>query len=243
MEEQLYRKFYEVETSHWWFVARQRIIQEIIEKETGIAPGSRILDVGCGTGAMLSSLSKRYDAYGTDTSPLAIEFCRQRKLQNVFQCTIEAFPFPDMKFDLVLLLDVIEHVDDDIGIVKAASGYLKQGGHILVTVPAYEFLWSRHDDINFHKRRYVKAGLRRVFERAGLKIQLLSYYNTILFPGALIGRLGERVFPPKGDRTLEIPSPSLNSLLTQTFAFEKNLVGRFPMPFGLSIIGLATQTS
>jgi SAM-dependent methyltransferase len=241
VEEQLYKKFYEVETSHWWFVARQRIVHHIIDINLHLAKGSKVLDIGCGTGAILASLSQQYDAYGTDTSLLAIEYCKQRGLRNAFQCTLEAFPRPDLKFDLILLLDVIEHVEDDSGLVKLASRFLNPGGSILFTVPAYQFLWSRHDDINFHKRRYVKSGLRHVLEGAGLKIQLLSYFNTILFPPALLGRLAEKVISSESDGALEIPFPVLNSLLTKTFAFEKNLIGRIPLPFGLSIICLAQQ--
>jgi SAM-dependent methyltransferase len=243
VEEQLYRKFYEVETSHWWFIARQRIVEHIIENNIRLAKGSRVLDVGCGTGAVLASLSQHYDAYGTDTSSLAIEFCKRRNLDKVFQCTLDAFPYPDLKFDLVLFLDVIEHIDDDKGIIRLASRFLNPGGSILVTVPAYQFLWTRHDDINLHKRRYVKSRLRRVLEEAGLKLQLLSYFNTILFPVALVGRLGEKMFPPKSDKTLEIPSHILNSVLTETFSFEQNLIGHIPMPFGLSIVGLATKSA
>ncbi len=243
MEEQLYHKFYEVETNHWWFVARQRIVHHIIENKIHLAKGSRVLDVGCGTGAVLASLSQQYDAYGTDTSPLAIEFCKRRNLDKVFQCTLDAFPYPDLKFDLILLLDVIEHIDDDKGIIRLASRFLNPGGSVLVTVPAYQFLWTRHDEINFHKRRYVKSGLRRVLEEAGLKLRLLSYFNTILFPVALVGRLGEKMFPPKIDQTLKIPSQILNSLLTETFSLEQNLIGHIPMPFGLSIVGLATKST
>jgi 2-polyprenyl-3-methyl-5-hydroxy-6-metoxy-1,4-benzoquinol methylase len=239
VEEQLYRKFYEVETSHWWFVARQRIVHHIIDTNLHLAKGAKVLDIGCGTGAILASFSQQYDAYGTDTSPLAIEYCKRRGLNNAFQCTLETFPHPALKFDLILLLDVIEHVDDDLGLVSLASHFLTPGGTICITVPAYQFLWSRHDDINFHKRRYVKSGLRRVLESAGLTIDLLSYFNTILFPPALVGRFAEKVIPPKTNGALEIPAPIVNSLLTETFEFEKHFIGRIPIPFGLSIISLA----
>jgi SAM-dependent methyltransferase len=241
VEEHLYRKFYEVETNHWWFVARQRILLDTIARRIGLTPGSKVLDVGCGTGAMLASLAQQYDAYGTDTSPLAIEFCRQRNLEHAFHCTLDTFPFPDMKFDLVLLLDVIEHVDDDAGLVVQAARYLKQGGHLLITVPAYQFLWSRHDVVNYHKRRYTRTRLRKVVGNADVNIKTVSYFNTLLFPAALVGRLTQKVLGSDTDRTLDIPSPPINSILTKIFAFERNLVGRIPLPFGLSILALAEK--
>lgn len=243
MEEHLYRTFYEVETRHWWFVARQMIIEHLVHRDIQLTKGSRVLDVGCGTGAILASFSKDYECYGTDTSPLAIEFCRKRNLKEVYQCTLENFPHADLKFDLILMLDVIEHIGDDRGILRQASRLLKPGGHILITVPAYQFLWSKHDDVNFHKRRYVKSGLRQVFEETGMKIQLLSYYNTILFPLALISRFAQKILPTQIDKTLEIPPPFFNSLLTRTFSLERYLIGQLSLPFGLSLVGIAALNS
>ncbi|HEY6951605.1 MAG TPA: class I SAM-dependent methyltransferase [Bacteroidota bacterium] len=241
MEDELYRKFYEVETRHWWFVARQRIIEDLIVRKAGIERGSRVLDIGCGTGAVLASFSQRYEAYGTDTSPLAIEFCRKRGLQNAYEGTLSSLPHPELKFDLVLLLDVIEHIDDDVAMLKDASNVLKPGGLALITVPAYQFLWSRHDTLNFHKRRYVKSQLRQVVEQAGLKIEFATYFNTFLFPLALVGRLFEKLFQGTTDRTLDLPPKPVNALLTATFSFEKNFIGNIPLPFGLSIIAMARK--
>ena len=241
MEEQLYRTFYEVEQKHWWFVARQRIVEDLIRRRIGLAPGSSVLDVGCGTGAILAMLSKQFEAYGTDTSPLAIELCGKRGLKNAFQCTLESFPRPDLRFNLITLLDVIEHIDDDLAVLQQAHGYLKSGGSVLVTVPAYQWLWSRHDDLNHHKRRYTKAGLAEVLDRAGLKPILLSYYNTLLFPAALVGRIVQKASGSANDTTLAIPPTLLNTLLTSVFSFERHLLDRTPLPFGLSIVALGTK--
>lgn len=239
MEEQLYRTFYEVEQKHWWFVARQRIVEDLIRRRIGLAPGSSVLDVGCGTGAILAMLSKQFEAYGTDTSPLAIELCGKRGLKNSFQCTLESFPHPDLRFNLITLLDVIEHIDDDLTVLQQARDYLKPGGSVLLTVPAYQWLWSRHDDLNHHKRRYTKAGFAEVLDRAGLKPTLLSYYNTLLFPAALVGRIVQKASGSTNDTTLTIPPSLLNSLLTTLFSFERHLLDMAPLPFGLSLIAIA----
>lgn len=171
MEEQLYRKFFEIESTHWWFTARQRIVADVIARNVALSRGSKILDVGCGTGAILAMFSERFEVYGTDTSALAIDFCHKRGLVNVYCCTLDTFPRPELRFELVTMLDVIEHIDDDAGVVRSARELTMAGGHVLVTVPAYQFLWSRHDDLNHHKRRYHKQQLKNLLEKSGYEIQ------------------------------------------------------------------------
>lgn len=239
MEEQLYRTFYEVEDRHWWFVGRQRIVENLILRRIGLAPGSAVLDVGCGTGSILAMLSRHFEACGTDTSPLAVELCGKRGLKNVYQCTLETFPHPEQRFDLITLLDVIEHIDDDRSVVQQARGFLKPGGSILVTVPAYQWLWSPHDDVNHHKRRYTRPHLARVLEQAGLKPVVLSYYNTLLFPAALAGRLLQKLTGSASDTTLAIPPSPVNMLLTSFFSFERHLLNVSSLPFGLSLVAVA----
>ena len=240
MEGELYARFYEIEDRHWWFVARQRIVEEVIERRLHLPSGANVLDVGCGTGAILKMLSQRYNAFGTDTSGLAIEFCRKRGLSNAFRCTLETFPHSELRFDLVTALDVIEHIDDDRGVVRSAAKYLKPGGALLVTVPAYKFLWSAHDELNHHKRRYVKSSLRRVLEEGGLTVEMISYFNSILFPIALVKRMTENLLKMQSDE-LALPSPILNNLLQNTFAFERILLRSLSFPFGLSLIAVGRK--
>ena len=241
MEEQLYRKFFEVETTHWWFTARQKIVSDVIEHTVSLSPGAKVLDIGCGTGAILAMFQKKFDAYGTDTSPLAIEFCHQRGLANAFCCTLDTFPQQELRFDFITMLDVIEHIDNDIGVLREAYGFTKQGGHILVTVPAYQFLWSRHDDLNHHKRRYRKSQLKSALETSGFTVEKLSYYNSLLFPTALVSRVAERFIKPKTDTTLDLPPRFINSILESIFGFERFLLRKIPFPFGLSLIALAKK--
>lgn len=238
MEEQLYKTFYEIEEKHWWFVARQQIVEEIIHRRLKLPAGSKVLDVGCGTGAILQMISKKFAAYGTDTSPLAVELCGKRGLKNVYQCTLESFPLPDLRFDLITLLDVVEHIDDDLSVLKQVHHYLKPGGAALVTVPAYQWLWSKHDEVNHHKRRYAKSQLRNVLVSAGFEVEMISYFNTIMFPAALVGRLAERLVHSEKDTTLDVPPPFINSLLTSIFSSEKYLLRGASMPFGLSMLAI-----
>ncbi len=242
MEEQLYRKFFEVETTHWWFTARQKIVSDVLEHSITLSSGAKVLDVGCGTGAILAMFQKKFEAYGTDTSELAIEFCRKRGLANSFCCTLDTFPHPELRFDLITFLDVIEHIDDDIRVLRQAYGLTKPDGHILVTVPAYQFLWSKHDDLNHHKRRYGKSQLKIALETSGFTVEKLSYYNSLLFPTALITRVAERFMKPKTDTTLDLPPRFINSPLESIFGFERFLLRKISLPFGLSLIALAKKT-
>lgn len=242
MEEQLYRKFYEIETTHWWFSARQKIVLDIIQNRLALPHDAKVLDVGCGTGAILAELARQYIGYGTDTSPLAIEYCHKRGIANAFHCTLETFPLSDLRFDLITLLDVIEHIDDDLGILEQAQQRIRQEGHILVAVPAYEFLWSRYDDLNHHKRRYVKSQLIHVLRESGFTVEMCSYYNTILFPTALVKRISERFVRAKEDTTLDFPPPFINSALRSVFSFERFLLRRVTLPFGLSLVALARKS-
>lgn len=241
MEEHLYKKFYEVETSHWWFSVRKLIVADMVHSIASMPPGSKVLDVGCGTGAMLMMFSKEFDAYGTDTSPIAIEYCRKRGLTNAFCCTLESFPHPEMRFELLTMLDVLEHIKDEGAVLRAAHQKLIPGGRILLTVPAYKYLWSIHDDLNHHQRRYVKSQLVDVLQANGFAVDFVSYFNTILFPSAFVGRIAKKLIKPTHDTTLNIPVSPINSLLRTIFSFERLLLRKTSLPFGLSLIAVARR--
>jgi 2-polyprenyl-3-methyl-5-hydroxy-6-metoxy-1,4-benzoquinol methylase len=239
MEEELYRKFYEIETIHWWFSARLNIVMDLIKHKANLPGKAKVLDIGCGTGAILSKLSEQFEAYGTDTSPLAIELCQRRGLKNAYCCTLATFPLPKLKFDLVTMLDVIEHIDDEAGILHGAFQALRPGGYLLVTVPAYQFLWSNYDELNHHKRRYTRTRLMHVLEENGFTVHTISYFNTLLFPTALFERVAEKIMKVGSDTTLKVPFRSLNLLLRSVFGWERFFLRKITFPFGLSVIALA----
>jgi len=240
MEATFYQTVYDIEKVHWWCVARQRIVEDVIQR-LRLPPGARVLDVGCGSGAVLEALSERFEAYGTDTSQLAIDLAGQRGLTNAFCCTLATFPRAELRFDLATLLDVIEHVDDDLAVLREAHQYLKPGGWALVTVPAYQFLWGPHDVVNHHKRRYTRGHLRRVLQAAGFELRQLSYFNSVLFPAALAAWAGEKLAGMGNDPRPRVPPPWLNSLLTAVFSLERYLLRGLTLPYGLSLIAVARR--
>lgn len=239
MDDVLYSTFAAVEDRHWWFVARRAIIFSLLKTRIHIPDGADVLDVGCGTGATLQAFSQRYRTSGIDVSPLAIEQCRARGLDTVAVGTLENFPFPGKSFDLIALLDVIEHIDDDVAALQTAKRLLKDGGHILLTVPAFQFLWSKHDEINQHKRRYTRKVLKERLEKSGYTIDFISYYNTFLFPLALAERLFEKLLRKDASVALKIPPEPLNALFTRVFGLERWWLRAGSFPFGLSLLAIA----
>jgi SAM-dependent methyltransferase len=151
----------------------------------------------------------------------------------------DGVPFEGEAFDAVLLLDVLEHVEADRASLAALGGRLAPGGRLVVTVPAYRWLWSAHDDANHHVRRYTRAGLVQTAEAAGLRVYEATYYNTLLFPAAAGARLAGRLVGSQGRSGLGIPPPLVNRLLAGVFGAERHLVGRVPLPFGVSVLMVA----
>jgi SAM-dependent methyltransferase len=239
MDDVLYSTFAAVEDRHWWFVARRDILFSLLKTRMNIPDGAEILDVGCGTGATLQALSRHYKAFGVDLSPLAVDQCRVRGLNNIAVGTLEKFPFPGKSFDLIAMLDVIEHIDDDVAALQLARKLLKVGGHILLTVPAFQFLWSKHDEVNQHKRRYTGQGLKERLAKSGYTIDFISYYNTFLFPLALAERLIEKLLRKDASVALKIPPAPLNALFTQIFGLERWWLRATSFPFGLSLLAIA----
>ncbi len=238
MEAYLYPHFYRIEKEHWWFIARQEILLDYLDYHLRTSKETRILDVGCGTGAILEVLAQRFNAYGIDSSKDAIDFCRQRGLSNLFVGSLESYPGKN-KFDIITMLDVVEHVKDDLSLFRQAHDLLKSGGSFLIAVPAFPFLWSQHDVILHHKRRYTKTQLKKVIASAGFTIQHMTFFNTLLFPIAVVKRILQ---PHKAD-DLEIPGRFLNTILKRTFMLERVIVPTASLPFGLSLLCLAKTTA
>lgn len=238
MDEHLYEHYWRLERAHWWFIARRQIVLDLTRRF--VDRGSRILDVGCGTGYYLERAGEEFEAHGIDFSDTAVRICRSRGLSAVTTDTIEELAErAPHSFDAITFLDVAEHIDDDIGALKAAHRLLAPGGVTIVTVPAYMFLWSVHDDENQHKRRYVASGLREVLSAAGFEVELVTYFNTLLFPLAVLRRMAQRVFRRKDYDEFALPPRWVNQSLRRVFELERPLVQkagpRGMLPFGLSI--------
>ena len=240
MEERLYQQFYAVEDTHWWFKARRTILMTYLAKRVNVGDSLKLLDVGCGTGAFLADASRYFDVYGTDNSPEAIKFCWQRGLTNLYVGTLDDYRAPN-PFDVITLLDVIEHIEDDLDALRRARSLLKDGGHVLITVPAYQWLWSVHDEVNHHRRRYTRPRLRDVVTKAGFVIEHMSYFNTILFPIAAVRRIIAGTLHTREAADFEIPGTITNAILCRVFGVERYLLPRMSFPFGLSVLCWATK--
>lgn len=250
MEEQVYQLFSKIQKTHWWFVARQIILEDILKERVAGKSGLRIADVGCGTGALLPMLSQFGEAWGIDDSLTAVEICR---LENFSKVYLDADPtWRDTRFDVMTFLDVIEHVADDVDFLQKYVGQLKPGGLVLITVPALMLLWSDHDVLNHHHRRYTARQLREVVSKAGLAPERITYFNSFLFLIIASVRIAMRLknFVVKilgrnrrsAARTdFERNIPSINEFLKLIFASERYFLRRFNFPIGTSLLCIASK--
>ncbi len=240
MEAELYQKFYDVETSHWWFSARRKIIYYVIRNILKLKEKSAVLDFGCGTGGVLDILTDEYTTYGADTSELAIDFCKQRNLQNIISIQeLQKEKKYENMFDLITVLDVIEHIDDDVSALKDIYPLLKKNGCLFITVPAYQFLYGPYDVLTQHKRRYIKKNLEKVVTLAGFEVVRTSYFNTFLSPLMIIARLIKAKTGSHNDT--DIPVKPVNVILRNIFNFEKFCLKFLSFPFGISIMCIARK--
>ena len=243
MQPHTYSIMYEVEESHWWFVGRRRILSSFVERIVGSARSekARILDVGCGTGANLEMLSEFGQAEGVDVATEALMFCRSRGVTGVRLGEAEKLPYEDDSFDLVTGLDVVEHLDDDLAGLKEMHRVLRRGGHALLFVPAFMFLWGVQDDVSNHRRRYTIGDLRDVVTRAGFEIERTTYANITFFLPILLGRALMRLtgFRPASENNLTLSW--LNGFLGAVFGAEASLLRYVNFPFGVSAICVAKK--
>jgi len=241
MQPGLLERMLAVEQNHWWMRARQEILLALLRR--WVPAGGRVLDVGCGTGFLAAAASKEWEVWGLDPAPEAVAFCRARGLHRVQQASVADLGtgmFPAC--DAVCFFDVLEHLDDDLAALRGAVRNLAKGGRVLVSVPAYAWLWSSHDLTHHHRRRYTRSSLQNAFEAAGLVPVILGYFNTRLFPIAAASRLWNRwTRAQPGSVLLPLPPAPVNALLRRVFASEAHrLSGPTPRPFryGLSVLAV-----
>jgi SAM-dependent methyltransferase len=241
MERAVFDRMAEHDQVHWWYVARRRILAELIARHAAPLEGGRILEIGCGTGHNFDMLRAfgRLDAIEVDGEARGL--ASSRLGHAVGSAPLPALEgVPDGAYALVALLDVLEHVDDDVASLRSIAGKLAPGGKILVTVPANRWMWSAHDVVHHHKRRYSKASLRRTIAMAGLKSDLLTHFNSLLFPLAAAARIAGKL-AGKTDSDDRLPPAPLNGLFTGIFGLERHLVGRVPLPFGVSLVAILSR--
>lgn len=242
MDTDYYTTLDSVQEQHWWYEARRSILERVLQRvfAEGV-PAGTLYDLGCGVGANLPVLEKFGPTMGVDMSPEAIEFCRKRGRANVTLADLNSLQgLADGSGSVVVLADVIEHLDDEAPCLRAAHRALAPGGALIITVPAYMFLWGPADVLNHHKRRYTAGRLRRVLEPA-YRIEHLTYFNTLLFGLITIGRMGEILLKRSGDDTAQLPPAPLNRALSKIFGLEAGVVPRHRLPFGGSVLCVARK--
>lgn len=241
MDRIVYDRMAAHDSHHWWYRARRDILADYVTREAKLPANSRILEIGCGTGHNLPMLAQfgEVDAIEIDEAARDIASVRLGK-------PVGAAPLPELTgvergaYDMVAVLDVVEHIEDDVGALKAMAECLKPGGAILIAVPAHQWMWSAHDVVNHHKRRYSKATLDAAIKQAGLKHNGLSWFNSLLFPAAVAARLAGKLMG-KDDSDDSPPPKLLNTIFEKVFRVERHLVGRVPLTPGLSILTLARK--
>lgn len=242
MQTNMYRIFFEIQKKHWWFVTKKKIVLDTIDRFFKKDDQTKILDIGCGSGLMLNALSKIGPTYGMDMSDEAIEFSKEIYNGDIAQGSLpDQVPYENNFFSLITALDIIEHIDRDIDSLTAMRDLLTPGGKIIITVPAYMFLWSPFDDMNEHKRRYTLTELKTKLLQTGFTIEKISYYNTLLFPIVFVVRLLNKLLNRDGASDMDIPSPPVNFILRKIFSFEMYLLRFLNLPFGVSVIAVVRK--
>jgi SAM-dependent methyltransferase len=238
MEAEVYARMAELDSEHWWFAARRAILESVIRRVVRPPAKAQILEIGCGTGHNLEMLGQFGRVEATELNDSARKLAAKRLGRNVHSAALpDLSMFKPASFDVVALLDVLEHIDDDNGALTAIRELLKPGGALLVTVPANRWMWSAHDVSHHHHRRYTRRELADLAKAKGFQIDLLSPFNSLLFPLIAIARIAGKLSGREAADDSMPPKP-LNSALKSIFALETPLIGRVPMPFGVSLIAV-----
>jgi len=236
-------RMHAVESEHWWFTGKRILFRRLLTDR--LAPGGlRILDVGCGTGAV----SRQLSAFGTvcslDCSSDALRFARTRGLQCPVVGDAARLPFRASAFDLVTAFDIIEHVEDDLAMAGELRRVVAPGGALAVHVPAWPSLFGRHDEVLEHKRRYTRKSLAKLLTTAGFRLEYLGWASCAILAPALILRTAEKLIPRGSNADSELadvyplPRP-LNRLMINLYKVEAALASRGALPFGLSLAAIA----
>lgn len=232
-----------VEEQHWWFVGRRAVVATML-RGLHLPVNARVLDAGCGTGRNLAEYRSLGWAVGFDVSHSALSRLTAQLKGAVAVASVEGVPFREGTFDLVCATDVVEHVDDDVGTLAGFRRVTAAGGHLLLTVPAYQALWSDSDVQLHHRRRYTARALSRAVEGAGWRVERTTYFNSILLPAIAAARWTRLV--RRGDRArteLERTSPAADRLLRIPLLAEAKAIGAgVRLPCGVSVALLASNS-
>lgn len=235
----------ELEEKHWWWRARRSILVSILAPLLYSESRVRILEIGCASGANLSPFSEHCDVVGIEPDDAFVNLARARNRIEVHQGSLpDGLPTDLGTFDIVLALDVLEHVQEDAAACAAIRKLLRPGGHFLVTVPANPWMWSEFDELNNHYRRYTKAQVKELLVDSGFALELISYFNFFFFGPIAAGRTLTPLFLKRGSKNRivpRIPPRFLNEICEWIFALERHWLNSFTFPIGGSLISLAQR--
>lgn len=228
-----------IEDHHWWFEGRRSILKSLIEPL--VDAQTAIMEAGCGSGGNLALLK----SFGTVDAFEYDDFARRAAIAKSgldipYGALPDEIPYKGKHYDLIVLLDVLEHIEDDRSALMALSCHLKAEGHLLITVPAFPWMWSKHDEHHHHFRRYTRESLTQVAELAGLKVVESHYFNTLLFPLAFVAR-GLKTLLRRDTPDDQLPAPPINSALTWVFKLESRFIRQVSMPLGLSLAAVLVK--
>jgi SAM-dependent methyltransferase len=244
MDQRLYKIWPAMEIEHWWFMGRRRIVMDLLKKYAELSDqNSRVLDVGCGTGGLLPDLAQYGSVWALE--PDAGALSRAKKANPTVHFTHGTAPedLPDKTFSLIVMLDVLEHIAADEVALKSVVQRLTPAGTLMLTVPAYNWLWSYHDEMSHHQRRYTVTELDAKLRQAGLTVSYISYYNTWLFLPVALRKILDRVGKwQKSHLTGRLPV-LINKALAWLMASERYVLVCGSLPFGVSIVAIATNES
>lgn len=242
MERVVYDQMAALDERHWWYRARREVVAALIRRLAEPERDGRLLEIGCGTGHNLAMLSEFGHIDALEVDAVARSIAEKRLGRAILDA-----PLPELQgvaegaYSLIAALDVIEHIPDDSGALASIARRLKPGGKLVMTVPAHPWMWSAHDVVNHHQRRYSKRAFKRLIDASPLRLEAIGYFNSLLFPLAVADRLKSKLLR-KEDTDLALPPAPLNTALEKAFAAERHLIGRVPLPPGLSLFAVASAT-
>jgi len=250
MDKNYYKEYYHLERNHWWFKARMEILESMIVNKINPdkAQPLRILNVGAATGASSQMLEQFGEVTSLEYDKDCCAFLAEKVGIQALNASVLELPFEDNSFDLVCCFDVIEHVEDDDTAVQEMQRVMSKAGHLFITVPAFMFLWSHHDEVNHHHRRYTRPQLLSVVDKKGLKVKKATYFNFFTYFPIALYRLAFSKRDKQNKQSEESTGSDfevmngaswVNTLLYKVFRTEKWLLRRnLAFPVGVSIMTL-----
>ena len=248
MEQDVYQQFYKQENTHWWFKGMRHLCKTMILRYGNNLKSEVLLDIGCGTGGLTEELKVFGDVTGVDMSSEALSFCRKRGLKKLIQAPADKTRLPDNSYSLIVAFGLIEHIEDDRSFLMEMHRVLKKGGRIIILTSAFQFLWSQHDVIVHHKRRYTIKKLEYLLKETGFKKEKYTYVNFLLFHLALLFKLFNFPIFLRKEKQSFTGTPYIyqtnflvNWILEKILRIETLLLKYINLPYGIGILCVARK--